>query len=74
MKPRRVGDPWYTVFYRDPHTLWWVPAAIVAPALFLGYVTVFDRSVVYAFGLATVFGLIGGAGNYYRWRSRNRHQ
>ena len=74
MTTRSPGDPWFTVFYRDPHTLWWAPGLVVAVALLLMNLLVFERSVVHA---VTVAALIGGAANlgtYYRWRGRIHHQ
>ena len=71
-KPRKPGDPWHTVFYRDPHALWWAPAVVVAITLLVVNLLLFDRSLVHAVTVAALFGGTGGLATYYRLRSRTR--
>ena len=70
MRPRRPGDPWYTVLYRDPHTLWWAPGLFGAVALLLTNLFVFERSLFHAMIVGALLGIVGSVGTYYRRRKR----
>lgn len=72
MRARRVGDPWFTVFYRDPHTLWWAPGLAVGAVLLVLYLLVFDSSVTRAVTIAALIGGVSTLGTCVRWRGRSR--
>lgn len=64
---RQVGDPWYTVLYRQPARLWWaaaIPAGLAG--LVAGYVK-HDLATGLAVGLAGSLGALGAA--WVRWQS-----
>ena len=70
MKPRQPSDPWFTILYRDPHTVWWAPAVAVAVVVALVDLLVFDLSVRHSLAVAALIGGSSAAGSYVRWRRR----
>ena len=32
---RKPGDPWYTVIYREPHSLFWAPSVLTFALVFV---------------------------------------
>jgi len=70
---RSPGDPWFTVFYRDPHRLWWAPGVFVALVILLGNWLLFDRSAAHTLAVATLMGtVIAGSAFLRRGRDRDR--
>jgi hypothetical protein len=69
---RRPDDPWFTVLYRDPHTLWWLPGAVVALGALLLDLLVFKFSAVHSSAVAALMGGSAAAGSYIRRRLSSR--
>ena len=71
MTVRSPDDPWYTVLYRDPHTLRWAPGLFVAAVSLMANLLLFDRSALHALVVAFLMGAVITGSAYVR-RRRNR--
>jgi hypothetical protein len=69
---RVVGDPWWTVLYRDPARFWWAPALVTFAGLLALRRVIGDEPWSVDLLLAGSFGALGLLLSGYRYWSR-RH-
>ena len=68
MARRQAGDPWYTVLYREPHTLWWAPGLYILFSVFVVLRFPGDESTGEALSWASALAVFNIGLSYMGWR------